>query len=185
MLWDKKRQTIVNNESADIMRILNSGFGDLANEQIDLYPAALTAEFEAFDERLYDRVNDGVYKAGFASSQGAYEEAVDTLFLEMVSLNERLSDGRPYLFGDDITGSDIRLFVTMIRFDAAYFGLFKCNKAPLSAFPHLSRHTKRLYVMGPIKRTVNLGHIKQGYYSVKALNPNGIVPVGPDNLFAA
>lgn len=184
ILWDKEQQTIVNNESADIMRILNSGFGELANEQINLFPAELADDFEEFDARLYDRVNNGVYKAGFASSQAAYEEAVEMLFAEMESNDERLSDGRPYLFGDKLTGSDIRLFVTMIRFDAAYFGLFKCNMAPLSAFPHLMRHTKRLYDIEAIRRTVNLDHIKHGYYSVKALNPNGIVPVGPNKLFA-
>lgn len=185
VLWDKEQRTIINNESADIVRILNSGFGSLANDEFDLYPAALARRIDEINEQLYNRVNNGVYKAGFASSQGAYEEAVNALFEEMQWLDDQLSDGRRYLLGDTLTESDIRLFVTMIRFDAAYFGLFKCNKSPLGAYTHLMHHTKRLYDMKAIQSTVNLAHIKQGYYSVKALNPNGIVPVGPDYLFAA
>lgn len=185
ILWDKKRQTIVNNESADIMRILNCGFGDLAKNPIDLSPENLLHEIERLNARLYERVNNGVYRAGFASSQAAYEEAVRALFDEMGSLDELLSDGRKYLLGDQLTETDIRLFVTMIRFDVAYFGLFKCNLAPLTEFPHLLAHTRRLHSIREIGNTVHFDHIKHGYYSVKALNPNGIVPLGPRLSFQA
>ena len=173
----------MNNESADILRILNSGFGDLANNQIDLYPDEHAAEIDALNKRLYENVNNGVYKAGFASSQLAYEEAVEQLFDEMRSIDELLSDGREFLFGNNLTETDIRLFVTMVRFDAAYFGLFKCNLAPLSFFKNLHAHTKRMFAIEAIRKTVNMEHIKQGYYSVKALNPSGIVPIAPRQEF--
>lgn len=185
ILWDKKRQTIVNNESADIVRILNDGFGKLASNDIDLYPTKLHAEIDMLNEQIYDKLNNGVYKAGFASTQKAYEEAVTSVFEQMRALDERLADARKFLFGDFLTETDIRLFVTMIRFDAAYFGLFKCNLAPLAAYPNLLAHTRRIFDMPDVRKTVNFDHIKQGYYSVKALNPNGIVPLGPTTALAA
>jgi len=185
VLWDKKENRIINNESADIMRILNSAFDQLGTNTLDLFPAKIQSDVSAFDQRLYERVNNGVYKAGFASSQAAYDEAVTELFQELEQIEQRLSDRRQFLFGDQITQSDIRLFVTMVRFEAAYFGLFKCNLKPLSAFRNVYQHTKRMYEIDAVRKTVNIDHIKQGYYSVKALNPSGIVPSGPAELFAA
>lgn len=179
ILWDKQERTIVNNESADIVRILNSSFRKYASSDLNLYPEALHTEIDALNERMYERINNGVYKAGFATTQKAYDEAVTALFDELTAFDDLLADGRRYLVGDQLTEADIRLFVTLIRFDAAYFGLFKCNLKPLRDFEYLHAHTRRLYEVPEIRKTVNIEHIKQGYYSVKALNPNGIVPMGP------
>lgn len=178
ILWDKERKTIVNNESADILRMLGTGFGHLASRDVDLYPADLRAQIDALSERLYAPLNNGVYRAGFAQSQEAYEEAVLGVFAMLDELEERLADG-PFLFGERLTESDIRLFVTLIRFDAAYFGLFKCNIRRIADYRHLSRYVARLLELPGIAETVNIEHIKHGYYSIKAINPSQIVPVGP------
>jgi putative glutathione S-transferase len=180
VLWDKKRKTIVSNESADIVRMLNSGFGALASSDIDLYPAALSAEIDQLNDDIYPKLNNGVYRAGFATTQVSYEEAYHDVFSMLQTLETRLSDGRQFLFGSQFTETDIRLFVTLIRFDAAYHGVFKCNFRQLREYPHLNSYVKRILDMPGIRSTVNIDHIKQGYYSIKALNPNGIVPVGPD-----
>jgi putative glutathione S-transferase len=179
VLWDKRRSTIVNNESADIVRMFNSGFGALAASTLDLYPSALRGEIDALNERIYPRLNNGVYRAGFATTQAAYEEAFADVFGMLEELEARLANG-PFLFGKEMTEADIRLFVTLVRFDAAYHGLFKCNLRRLAEYPRLSRYMAHMLSMPGVRETVSIDHIKQGYYSIKALNPNGIVPVGPD-----
>ena len=180
VLWDKKTGTIVNNESADIVRILNSGFGELANNDFDLYPEALQADIDALNEKVYPNFNNGVYRAGFATTQAAYDEAYRDVFATLEWLEQRLSDGRSFLFGDQFTEADIRLFVTLIRFDAAYHGIFKCNLHMLRDYRYLDAYVVRVLDLPGIRSTVNLAHIKKGYYSIKALNPTRIVPLGPD-----
>ena len=180
VLWDKKLGTIVNNESADILRMLNSGFGDLATSDLDLYPADLAAEIDALNDRIYPRLNNGVYRAGFATRQVAYDEAFADVFDMLDELEARLADGRPFLHGDRFTETDVRLFVTLIRFDAAYHGLFKCNLRRIADYPGLSGYLKRALDFPGIRDTVSIDHIKRGYYSMKALNPQRIVPLGPD-----
>jgi len=178
VLWDRQRETIVNNESADIVRMFNSGFGDLADPSIDLYPARLRGEIDTINDRIYHRLNNGVYRAGFATTQPAYEEAFADVFGTLDMLEDRLSAG-PFLFGEALTEADVRLFVTLIRFDAAYHGLFKCNLRQLADYPNLSAYLRRLLDVPGVRETVSIDHIKRGYYSIRALNPNGIVPVGP------
>lgn len=180
VLWDKKLGTIVNNESADILRMLNSGFGDLATSDLDLYPADLAAEIDALNDRIYPRLNNGVYRAGFATRQVAYDEAFVDVFDMLDELEARLADGRPFLHGDRFTETDVRLFVTLIRFDAAYHGLFKCNLRRIADYPGLSGYLKRALDFPGVRDTVSIDHIKRGYYSMKALNPQRIVPLGPD-----
>ncbi|MEA5105380.1 glutathione S-transferase family protein [Pantoea sp. S18] len=180
VLWDKKTQTIVNNESADILRMLNSGFGALADDRIDLYPEDLRAEIDVLNESIYPRLNNGVYRTGFATTQVSYQQAFNDVFSQLDELELRLQDGRTFLLGERLTEADIRLFVTLVRFDAAYHGLFKCNLRRLRDYPLLDRYLKSMLSVSGVRQTVNIDHIKQGYYSIKALNPNGIVPVGPD-----
>lgn len=182
VLWDKQTGTIVNNESADIVRMLNSAFAGIVDQGPDLYPDDLATEIEALNAYLYTDLNNGVYQAGFASSQPAYEEAYDKVFATLDELESRLADGRRYLFGDRLTETDVRLFVTLVRFDAAYHGLFKCNRNTLRAMPGLHAYMKRILALEGIANTVRLDHIKAGYYSIKALNPSGIVPAGPAEL---
>ncbi|MBN9221967.1 MAG: glutathione S-transferase family protein [Mesorhizobium sp.] len=179
VLWDKKRKTIVNNESAEIVRMFNSGFGGLADQSIDLYPQALRADIDALNERIYPALNNGVYRAGFATTQVAYREAYRGVFTMLDELENRLVD-RPFLVGSQLTEADIRLFVTLVRFDAAYHGLFKCNLRRLSEYANLAAYLKRVLEIPGVRDTVNIDHIKKGYYSIKSLNPNGIVPDGPD-----
>jgi putative glutathione S-transferase len=179
VLWDKARKTIVNNESADILRMLNSGFGALGDDTIDLYPAALATEIDAINDRIYPALNNGVYRAGFATTQLAYEEAFRDVFAALDELEARLA-GRPYLCGERITEADIRAFVTLARFDVAYHGIFKCNLRRVADCPALSAYLLRILALPGIRETVNIDHIKRGYYSIKALNPNGIVPLGPE-----
>jgi glutathionyl-hydroquinone reductase len=178
VLWDKQRQTIVNNESADIVRMLNSGFGEFADDTVNLYPESLRPEIDALNDRIYPRLNNGVYRAGFATTQEAYEEAFQDVFGMLDELEERL-DSKAFLFGDRLTETDIRLFVTLIRFDAAYHGLFKCNLRRIADYPNLSAHLERMLALPSVASTVNIDHIKRGYYSIKSLNPTGIVPLGP------
>lgn len=180
VLWDKARKTIVNNESADIVRMFNSGFGALADEGLDLYPSPLRADIDALNNSLYRRLNNGVYRAGFATTQASYLEAFNDVFAMLDELEARLASGGPLLFGETFTESDIRLFVTLVRFDLAYHGLFKCNLRRLADYPALSAYLQRMLTIPGVSDTVNVDHIKQGYYSIKALNPGGIVPAGPD-----
>ena len=179
VLWDTDRQTIVNNESADIVRMMNSGFGALVDDSVDLYPDDLKSEIDALNDAIYVRLNNGVYRAGFATTQEAYQEAFWDVFGMLDSLEDRLKD-RTYLFGDRLTETDIRLFVTLVRFDVAYHGLFKCNLRRVSDYPKLAAYLDRLLALDKIVETVNIDHIKRGYHSIKALNPVGIVPLGPD-----
>lgn len=180
VLWDKRRGTIVNNESADILRMFDSGFGALARGDIDLRPADLEPEIDALNDWLYPRLNNGVYRAGFATTQEAYEDAYAGVFEALDTLENRLGAGGPFLFGERLTETDIRLFVTLVRFDAAYHGLFKCNRRPLSSYLALTAHTRRMLDVPGVRETVSIDHIKRGYYSIRALNPNGIVPLGPN-----
>jgi len=184
VLWDRKRRTIVNNESADILRIFDEAFQDLTGVGPSLRPAPLRAEIKALNHVLYEGLNNGVYKAGFARSQSAYDEAVTEVFATLDALEARLSDGRTYLTGEEIVESDIRLFVTLARFDAAYVDLFKCNLKTIREHTYLSRYLARLCSHPAFGGTVHTDHIKAGYYSIKALNPGGLIPVGPHHLFA-
>jgi putative glutathione S-transferase len=179
VLWDKHRRTIVNNESADILRMFNSGFGPLAESAIDLYPGHLRVKIDQTNERIYHRLNNGVYRAGFATAQQPYEEAFADVFGMLDELEARLAAG-PFLFGDALTEADVRLFVTLIRFDAAYHGLFRCNLRRLADYRNLSAYLAAMLAVPGIRETVSIDHIKRGYYSIRALNPNGIVPMGPD-----
>jgi len=178
-LWDKERRTIVNNESADLLRMFNSGFGALADTSIDLCPADLRAAIDALNAEVYGSLNNGVYRAGFATTQVAYEEAFVAVFATLEMLERRLERG-PWLMGDRLTEADIRLFVTLARFDAAYHGLFKCNLRRIADHANLSAYLARLIAIPAFRDTFSLDHIKGGYYSIKALNPAGIVPLGPE-----
>lgn len=180
ILWDSKRETIVNNESSEIIRMLNSAFNEWADNTVDLYPGELRGEIDALNLAIYRAINNGVYRVGFAKSQQAYEEAFDELFEALDSLEERLGRCR-YLCGDRLTEADLRLFPTLVRFDAVYVGHFKCNKRRLVDYPNLWDYTRELYQMQKIAETVNLDHIKRHYYaSHPFINPTGIVPKGPE-----
>ncbi|MFC0686603.1 glutathione S-transferase family protein [Novosphingobium clariflavum] len=179
VLWDRETDTIVNNESADILRMFNSGFGALASDRFDLCPADLREAIDALNDEIYPRLNNGVYRCGFATTQLAYEEAFGDVFGALEDLEQRLAEGGPYLFGSRVTETDLRLFVTLVRFDAAYHGLFKCNLRRIADYPALSAYQTRMLELPGLRETVSIDHIKRGYYSIKALNPNGIVPLGP------
>lgn len=178
VLWDKKTRTIVNNESADILQILNQDFAALADNNVDLRPARLEAEIDRVNEALYDDFNNGVYQAGFASTQKAYDEAVHRVFASLDWMERRLSR-QECLVGDQVTETDIRAFVTLIRFELAYYGLFKCNLRQLSAYPAVQAYLRRLLSIPAFAASVRANHIKAGYYSIKSLNPSGIIPAGP------
>ena len=180
-LWDTVEKTIVNNESAEIIRILNAAFDDLGAKPGDYYPQALRGEIDALNARIYDAVNNGVYRAGFARSQEAYDEAVTALF-DTLDWLEGLLGERTHLCGETITEADWRLFTTLVRFDAAYHGHFKCNIRRLVDYPSLTRYMHRLLSVAGVAETVDLGHIKRHYYlSHPWLDPTGIVPAGPAN----
>ena len=185
VLWDKERGTIVSNESSEIIRMLNSAFDGVGAAEGDYYPAALREEIDAVNARVYDTVNNGVYKAGFATSQEAYEEAAIPLFGSLDWLEERLSSQR-YLLGERLTEADWRLFTTLVRFDPVYVGHFKCNLRRIADYPALSAYLRDLYQHPGIAETVDFEHIKRHYYeSHESVNPTGIVPVGPaENLNA-
>ncbi len=180
VLWDKRRGTVVNNESSEIIRMFNSAFDGVGAKPGDYYPQALRGEIDQLNERIYGTVNNGVYKAGFATTQEAYEEAVGPLFETLDWLEERL-DGRRFLTGDAVTEADWRLFTTLIRFDAVYVGHFKCNIRRIADYPRLSAYLRRLLAVEGVAETIDFGHIKRHYYeSHRTINPTGIVPVGPD-----
>jgi len=180
VLWDKKRAAIVSNESSEIIRMFNAAFDTLGNAASDFYPQDLRAEIDEINARVYATVNNGVYRAGFATSQSAYEEAVDALFETLADLEDRLAVQR-YLAGARLTEADWRLFTTLMRFDPVYVGHFKCNKRRLADHPNLWGFTRELYQMPGIAETVNLDHIKRHYYgSHESINPHRIVPKGPD-----
>jgi putative glutathione S-transferase len=180
VLWDKEANTIVNNESSEIIRMFNSAFDELGAAEGDYYPEALRGEIDALNARIYATVNNGVYRAGFATTQGAYEEAFRALFDTLDGLETRLSD-RQFLCGDRLTEADWRLFTTLIRFDPVYFGHFKCNLRPIRDYPALSRYLQTLYRWPGVAETVDFDHIKRHYYaSHRRINPTGIVPLGPE-----
>ncbi len=180
VLWDTQRQTIVNNESAEIIRMFNSAFDHLGATPGDYYPAPLRPEIDALNDRIYNTVNNGVYKCGFATTQAAYEEAIAPLFDTLDWLDHRLAT-QPYLTGEQVTEADWRLFTTLVRFDPVYVGHFKCNLRRIVDYPHLWPYLRRLYHTPGIAETVNMHHIKAHYYqSHKTINPTGIVPLGPE-----
>ena len=178
VLWDRKTQTIVNNESSEIIRMFNSGFGELADNRLDLYPEHLRRDIDATNRRLYHRFNNGVYRAGFATTQPAHDRAVRDVF-DSMDFIERKLEGQNFLVGNLITEADIRAFVTLIRFDLAYHGLFKTNLKRAQDYPNIDAYLQRIYRLPGIAETVSPEHIKAGYYSIRALNPSGIVPRGP------
>ncbi|WEX76540.1 glutathione S-transferase family protein [Sinorhizobium numidicum] len=185
VLWDKKTNTIVSNESAEIIRMFNSAFDHLTGSTADFYPEELRGEIDELNARIYDAVNNGVYKAGFATSQEAYEESVTALFAMLDELESRLASQR-YLMGSRITEADWRLFTTLVRFDPVYVGHFKCNIRRIADYPNLCAYLRDLYQVPGIAETVNMRHIKQHYYrSHTMINPTGIVPAGPELNLAA
>ena len=183
VLWDKKTNTIVSNESAEIIRMFNTAFNDLTGNTDDYYPEALRETIDTINARVYDDINNGVYKAGFATTQAAYEEAANKLF-EALDWAEGLLSENAYLTGDSITEADWRLFTTLVRFDAVYFGHFKCNRRQIADYPNLSHYLKALYEVPGVKETVDIGHIQTHYYwSHITINPHRIVPIGPELSF--
>ncbi|MDZ5603940.1 glutathione S-transferase family protein [Pseudomonas sp. RP23018S] len=179
VLWDCVEQRIINNESAEIIRLFNTAFDQLTGNTLDLYPEPLRTEIDTLNARIYPAVNNGVYQAGFATTQKAYETAFDALFNELDTLESHLEHTR-YLAGAYLTEADVRLFTTLIRFDAVYHGHFKCNLRRLSEYANLSNWLRELYQWPGIASTVNMEHIQKHYYlSHTTINPNGIVPKGP------
>lgn len=180
VLWDRETDTIVSNESAEIIRMMNTAFDHLGAAPGDFYPAALRADIDAINAPVYDEVNNGVYKAGFATTQDAYEAAATPLFARLDALDSRLTD-TDWLVGGVMTEADIRLFTTLVRFDAVYHGHFKCNQRRIQDYPALERHLEAMLAIPDVAATVHLDHIKTHYYaSHRDLNPHGIVPIGPD-----
>ncbi len=188
VLWDKQEQTIVNNESSEIIRMFNSAFNEFAdNPELDLYPQSFQAEIDAINASIYEHINNGVYKCGFATTQKAYEEAYDALFTTLDELEDRLATNR-YLLGDVLTEADWRLYPTLLRFDIVYYHLFKCNHRRIADYPNLFNYLLELHQIPDIATMVDLDDIKNGYYSVLKtwFNAPLIVPIGPDqDLFAA
>jgi glutathionyl-hydroquinone reductase len=179
VLWDRKRRTIVNNESSEIIRMLNAAFDALTPVKTDYYPAELRDEIDQVNALVYDNINNGVYRAGFATTQPAYEEAFLALFAALDRIEQRLS-GQRYLVGTRITEADWRLFTTLVRFDAVYYSHFKCNLRRIADYPNLSNYLRELYQWPGVKDTVSFDHIKTHYYaSHRSINPTGIVPRGP------
>jgi glutathionyl-hydroquinone reductase len=176
-LWDKKTGRIVNNESSDIIRMLNSEFAGIAGDGTDFYPQPLRAEIDRLNETIYANVNNGVYRCGFAKSQAAYEAAYDALFATLDELDARLSRRR-YLLGATLTEADWRLFPTLVRFDVAYFSLFRCNKQRIADYANLANYMRELYQMPGIAETVKARYYVINYWSIARINPSGIVPKG-------
>lgn len=185
VLWDKQTETIVSNESAEIIRMLNVAFNDLAGDEQDFYPELLRDKIDELNDRVYETINNGVYRAGFATTQAAYETAYHKLFESLDWVETILSEQR-YLAGDAITEADWRLFTTLIRFDAVYHGHFKTNRQHLADYPAISGYLRELYQVPGVAGTVNFAHIKNHYYgSHKTINPTGVVPLGPELNFDA
>jgi glutathionyl-hydroquinone reductase len=179
VLWDNRQETIVNNESSEIMRILNSSFNSLTESTIDLYPEAIRSEIDAINDKIYEDINNGVYKTGFASNQTAYEKNFKILFDRLEEIENILSQSK-YLVGDRITEADVRLFTTLFRFDPVYYVHFKCNYKMIREYHHLHNYLKSLYQIPEIKKTCHLDHIKEHYYlSHRWLNRSKIIPLGP------
>ncbi len=179
VLWDRQEETIVSNESSEIIRMLNEAFDAFGDAALDLYPARLRVEIDAWNDRIYPSINNGVYRCGFATTQEAYDEAFDELFGALDAVEAQLSKSR-YLVGDRMTEADVRLFTTLVRFDPVYFGHFKCNLRRIADYPNLWNYTCDLYQVPGVAETVDLHHIKQHYYaSHETINPTRIVPRGP------
>jgi putative glutathione S-transferase len=179
ILWDKQTQTIVSNESSEIIRMFNTAFNHLTGDQTDYYPESLRSKIDVVNTRVYETINNGVYLSGFATTQPAYEKALKALF-ESLDWVEDILSKQPYLTGDQLTEADWRLFTTLIRFDAVYFGHFKTNRQQISDFPAMSNYLRQLYQIQGIAGSVNFEHIKTHYYgSHLTINPTGIIPVGP------
>lgn len=179
VLWDKKRNTIVNNESSEIIRMLNSAFNELTGNKTDYYPETLRCKIDKVNQPIYDNINNGVYRCGFANTQPAYEKAFDRLFNELANVENILSENR-YLLGKQLTEADWRLFTTLVRFDAVYVGHFKCNLQRISDYPNLSNYLRDLYQMPGIAETVDINYIKRHYYySHTTINPTQVIPKGP------
>lgn len=180
LLWDKKQRTIVNNESSEIIRMLNSSFDAFATSPVDYYPQALRDEIDTINRVVYENINNGVYRCGFATTQSAYDKAFNQLFNTLEELEKRLTSTR-YLVGEQITEADWRLFTTLVRFDAVYYNHFKTNKRRLVDYPALWAYTRELYQLPGVSDTVNMDHIKYHYFaSHLSINPTGIVPGGPE-----
>lgn len=185
VLWDKQTQTIVSNESSEIIRMFNSAFNDLTGDTTDYYPKALHDTIHSMNDRVYDTINNGVYRAGFATSQLAYESAFHDLFDSLDWVEQRLTQQR-YLAGNQLTEADWRLFTTLIRFDAVYFGHFKTNRQLLADYPAISGYVRELYQVPGVAETVNFKHIKTHYYaSHLMINPTGVIPLGPTQSFTS
>ncbi|WP_138438125.1 glutathione S-transferase family protein [Marinobacter shengliensis] len=187
VLWDKRQETIVSNESADIIRMFNSAFNGLedVNSGLDLYPDQLRQQIDSVNERVYDTVNNGVYKAGFATAQDKYEEAYSALF-DSLDWLEQILAGQRYLTGSQLTEADWRLFTTLIRFDAVYYSHFKCNRRQIRDYPNLSGYVRELFQVPGVAETVDIRQIKRHYYvSQRTINPTQVVPVGPELDFDA
>jgi len=179
VLWDKKQRTVVNNESSEIIRMLNTAFDAFTDVRADYYPVALRAEIDAVNEVIYPTINNGVYRAGFATTQEAYEEAARGIFETLDKLEQRLSRQR-YLVGGQTTEADWRLFTTLVRFDSVYYSHFKCNLRRIADYANLWNYTRDLYQVPGIAETVSIDQIKRHYYgSQRQVNPTGIVPIGP------
>lgn len=184
VLWDKKKKTIVSNESSEIIRMFNSAFVAFTDDRTDYYPAALRKEIDEVNDLVYPNINNGVYRAGFASTQAAYEHAFRNLFDALDQIEDRLSQHR-YLVGNQTTEADWRLYTTLVRFDAVYYGHFKCNWRRIEDYPNLSNYLRDLYQVPGVAETTSLEQIKRHYYfSQRQVNPTGIVPVGPQLDFA-
>ena len=185
VLWDKQEQTIVSNESSEIIRMLTSAFDEWGDASVDLYPEALRGEIDAINAFVYPSINNGVYRCGFATTQAAYEEAFAELFAALDRVEAMLGERR-YLAGDRLTEADWRLFTTLVRFDPVYVGHFKCNLRRIADYPNLSNYLRELYQVPGVAETVNLDHIKQHYYrSHTTINPTQVVPVGPELDYSA
>lgn len=185
VLWDKQTRTIVSNESSEIIRMLNSAFNDFTEVKTDYYPPVLRAEIDEINAFVYDSINNGVYKTGFASTQAVYEKHFKTLFAALDKLEQRLG-GQRYLAGEHITEADWRLFTTLIRFDAVYYGHFKTNLRQIEDYPNLSNYVRDLYQQSGVAETVDFHHIKvHYYYSHDTINPTRVVPLGPETDYSA
>jgi len=185
VLWDRETRAIVNNESSEIIRMLNSEFDEFGNAALDLYPAALRGAIDETNDFVYDAINNGVYRCGFARTQAAYEQSFRKLFAALDSIEQRLGRQR-YLVGDRFTEADLRLFPTLVRFDAVYYSHFKCNLRRLADYYNLSNYTRDIYQMPRVAESVDIPRIKLGYYGgMRNLNPSGIIPLGPELDFSA
>jgi len=185
VLWDRKTHTIVNNESSEIIRMLNSEFDEFGEAAVDLYPERRRDAIDAINAFVYETINDGVYRCGFARSQQAYEASFRKLFAALDEIEERLARQR-YLVGDEFTEADLRLFPTLVRFDTVYYSHFKCNLRRIADYHNLSNYLREIYQMPGVGETVDMPGIKRGYYGgMRNLNPSGIIPLGPDLDFAA